>query len=104
LCDQIAGSLNAEVSKAYESQKAIEAEMQELQGQAQKFQKTVEGWAAATSAFDDALKELGDFENYVNVLEWDMKKVADSLERLATAQEAGRAPPSADPGPGGPPR
>ena len=78
--------------------------MQGLQGQAQRFQKQVEGWAAATSAFDDALKELGDFENYVNVLEWDMKRVADSLERLAAAEEAGRAPRPADPGPGGPPR
>ena len=80
--------------QAYENQKAIEAEMQELQTQAQRFQRQVEGWAATASAFDNALKELGDFENYVNVLEWDMKKVADSLERHAAAH--GLPPPVSD--------
>jgi len=80
--------------QAYENQKAIEAEMQELQTQAQRFQQQVEGWAATASAFDSALKELGDFENYVNVLEWDMKKVADSLERHAASH--GGPPPVSD--------
>ncbi len=66
----------------------------ELQTQAQRFQQQVEGWAATASAFDSALKELGDFENYVNVLEWDMKKVADSLERHAASH--GGPPPVSD--------
>ena len=35
--------------------------------------------------FDKALKEVGDFENWVKVMEWDMQSVATALEAAAQA-------------------
>ena len=44
---------------------------------------------ASITTFENALKELGDFENYVRALEWEIQTVSDALERAATAQQDG---------------
>ena len=76
----------------------VEQEARSLQVQATKFSKQTNQWMAAITTFDNALKELGDFENYVRTLEWETQTVSDVLERITTAtgnQGAGPPPPSA---------
>jgi hypothetical protein len=38
---------------------------------------------------------VGDFENWVKVMEWDMQAVATALEAAAAATSVGAAPPAA---------
>ena len=44
---------------------------------------------------DCSLQEVGDFENWVKVMEWDMQAVAQALESAAQAGSAGGASGSA---------
>ena len=61
-----------------------------LQVQAQQFAKQTTRWINMVNDFDKALKEVGDFENWVKVMEWDMQSVATALE--AAAQATGGSP------------
>ena len=70
--------------QAFQTQKHIEQEARSLQVQATKFTKQTSQWMAAIKGFDNALKELGDFENYVKALEWEIQTVASALEHVDT--------------------
>ena len=72
-------------NQAFQTQKVVEQEARSLQAQAAKFSKQTQQWMGCIGAFDQALKELGDFENYVRTLEWEIQTVSDALERAATA-------------------
>mmetsp|Transcript_14189 Transcript_14189/g.27349 ORF Transcript_14189/g.27349 Transcript_14189/m.27349 type:complete len:118 (-) Transcript_14189:27-380(-) len=84
LSDTLVDSVNAGVAEAFQTQKHIEQEARSLQVQATKFTKQTSQWMAAIKGFDNALKELGDFENYVKALEWEIQTVASALEHVDT--------------------
>jgi uncharacterized protein YukE len=54
------------------------------QSEAIRFQKQTGQWVTAVQTFDKALKEIGDFENWVKTMEYDMTTVASALENIAT--------------------
>lgn len=91
----VSEALNAGVQEAYENQKRLETELRALEAQAARFQGAVEGWVALAGTFDGALKGLGDFDHYVGVLEWEMQKVADALERHRLLERQQQPPPEA---------
>ena len=82
------------------------------QVQAQQFAKQTTRWINMVNDFDKALKarlarralrhtrsrpaqEVGDFENWVKVMEWDMQAVATALEAAAAAGSPEKAQPEA---------
>ena len=77
--------------QAFQTQKSVEQEARALQVQASKFSKQTSQWMATITTFDNALKELGDFENYVRTLEWEIQTVSDALERITTTTEEARS-------------
>ena len=84
----------------FNNQRVIETEARELQAQAGQFTKQTARWMGLVSDFDRSLKEVGDFENWVKVMEWDLQAISTSLENAAAVGSVGeqRA------GPGAPPR
>ncbi|QDZ25396.1 GCN5-like protein [Chloropicon primus] len=84
LSDALVDTVNSGVAEAFQTQKVVEQEARSLQSQANKFSKQTQQWIAAITTFDNALKELGDFENYVRTLEWEIQTVSDALERVST--------------------
>jgi hypothetical protein len=54
----------------FNTQRVIETSARELQQAAAQFAKQTGRWSALVSDFDRALKEVGDFENWVTVMEW----------------------------------
>merc|ERR1712157_244721 len=91
LSDALVDSVNRGVAEAFQTQKSVEQEARALQVQASKFSKQTSQWMATITTFDNALKELGDFENYVRTLEWEIQTVSDALERITTTTEEARS-------------
>nr|CAB3225708.1 biogenesis of lysosome-related organelles complex 1 subunit 1-like [Phallusia mammillata] len=75
-------SINTGVSTSYVNQCALDSEMKQLQTQAAHFTKITSRWINELSAFQTALKELGDVENWATSIENDLNSVANSLEYL----------------------
>ena len=73
------------MAEVFNTQRVIETSARELQVQAAQFAKQTGRWSALVTDFDRALKEVGDFENWVKVMEWDLQAVAGSLEAAAQA-------------------
>mmetsp|Transcript_14040 Transcript_14040/g.29468 ORF Transcript_14040/g.29468 Transcript_14040/m.29468 type:complete len:118 (-) Transcript_14040:96-449(-) len=82
LSDALVDAVNAGVAEAFQTQKVIEQEARSLQVQAHKFNKQTTQWMGAITTFNNSLKELGDFEQYVKTLEWEIQTVSDAIERI----------------------
>ena len=107
MTEELASAVNDGVAEVFNTQRVIESSARELQLQAATFAKQTSRWSAMVGDFDKALKEVGDFENWVKarrhvtsstlaltphlqVMEWDLQAVAASLEVAAQ----GRASPA----------
>ena len=67
MTEELAGSVNEGVAEVFNTQRLVEAEARELQAQAAAFAKQTGRWVSLFGEFDKALKEVGDFENWVKV-------------------------------------
>ncbi|KAF9326105.1 Retinol dehydrogenase 5 [Podila minutissima] len=68
------------VSQIFVNQKDLEQEAKNLSLQSARYAKQTTQWLALVSQFDSALKELGDVQNWVQVIEKDMEQVTRALE------------------------
>jgi hypothetical protein len=80
------------VSEAFEVQKEIETQSRALQTEAVRFSQQTDKWMKSVQTYDTAVKEIGDFENWMKTMEWDMQTVATALENVASYR-AQPAPP-----------
>ena len=65
--EELASAVNDGVAEVFNTQRVIESSARELQLQAATFAKQTGRWSAMVGDFDKALKEVGDFENWVKV-------------------------------------
>ena len=86
LTETLVDQLNSGVSEAFDVQREIEAQSRELQAEAVRFSQQTEKWMHSVQTFDNAVKEIGDFENWMKTMEWDMQTVATALESVAANQ------------------
>jgi biogenesis of lysosome-related organelles complex 1 subunit 1 len=63
--EELASAVNDGVAEVFNTQRVIESSARELQLQAAAFAKQTGRWSAMVGDFDKALKEVGDFENWV---------------------------------------
>ena len=82
--------VNVRVAEVYHNQKLIDAEVRALQAEAQKFGRATGQWLEILDKFHRSLKELGDVENWTEIIESDLGKIAGYLDagRDAAAAEA----------------
>ncbi|CAB4012481.1 Biogenesis of lysosome-related organelles complex 1 subunit 1 [Paramuricea clavata] len=78
--DKLVSTLNDGVEDVYQNQKKLEAESKQLQAHAAQFSKQTIQWLQLTEGFNRALKELGDVENWSQVIEAEMTTIAGALE------------------------
>ncbi|KAG0020198.1 NHP2-like protein 1 [Podila clonocystis] len=72
--DALAETLSNRVSQIFVNQKDLEQEAKNLSLQSARYAKQTTQWLALVSQFDSALKELGDVQNWVQVIEKDMEQ------------------------------
>ncbi|KAI8600504.1 GCN5-like 1 [Dissophora ornata] len=78
--DAVADTLSGRVSQIFVNQKSLEQEARSLSVQTARYAKQTAQWLALVEQFDSALKELGDVQNWVQVIQRDMEQVTNSLE------------------------
>jgi len=84
--DLVVESVNEGVQQAFINEKQIEMEARALGITVQKFVKQTSQWLTVVHTFDAALKEIGDFENWIKTMEYDCEKIAGTLRNVALSR------------------
>uniref|UniRef100_A0A3B5RBF2 Glutaminase 2b (liver, mitochondrial) n=2 Tax=Xiphophorus maculatus TaxID=8083 RepID=A0A3B5RBF2_XIPMA len=80
LTEALVDHLNVGVAQAYVNQRKLDHEVKTLQVQANQFSKQTAQWISMVEGFNQALKEIGDVENWARSIEMDMRTIATALE------------------------
>lgn len=92
LTQALVDHLNVGVAQAYLNQKKLDAEAKQLHTSAQAFSKQTQQWLTLVESFSNALKELGDVENWAKTIEGDVRTITTALEIVyKTTQEQNSA-------------
>ncbi|GAB1295729.1 Biogenesis of lysosome-related organelles complex 1 subunit 1 [Apodemus speciosus] len=75
-----------DVAQAYMNQRKLDHEVKTLQVQAAQFAKQTGQWIGMVENFNQALKEIGDVENWARSIELDMRTIATALEYVYKGQ------------------
>ncbi|XP_030410700.1 biogenesis of lysosome-related organelles complex 1 subunit 1 [Gopherus evgoodei] len=86
LTEALTDHLNVGVAQAYVNQRKLDHEVKMLQIQAAQFAKQTGQWISMVENFNQALKEIGDVENWARSIELDMRTIATALEYVYKGQ------------------
>lgn len=78
----VVDAVNGGVQHSFLNQKRIEAEIRSLSATISRFQKQTDQWLAASRALNTAIKEIGDFENWIKVMEYDCKSIGTAIRNI----------------------
>ncbi|MEE6471392.1 hypothetical protein FKM82_009258 [Ascaphus truei] len=86
LSDSLIVFFQPSVAQAYVNQRKLDHEVKTLQTQAAQFAKQTTQWISLVENFNQALKEIGDVENWARSIEKDMRIIATALEYVYKGQ------------------
>ncbi|KAL2899369.1 Biogenesis of lysosome-related organelles complex 1 subunit 1 [Bienertia sinuspersici] len=78
-------AVNAGVQQSFLHQKQIESEIRSLTASINRFHKQTQQWLAASHSLNTAIKEIGDFENWIKVIEYDCKSITAAVRNIHQA-------------------
>eukprot|EP00898_Chlorokybus_atmophyticus_P005950 jgi/Chlat1/6356/Chrsp44S05827 len=87
-CESCVDAVNSGVANCFLLQRRLEAETRSLHGAANAFVKHTASGQTLLTSLDAALKDFGDFENWLKAIEKDSAKLARALDVVATEQQA----------------
>ncbi|XP_051180342.1 biogenesis of lysosome-related organelles complex 1 subunit 1 [Lolium perenne] len=70
------------VQELFVNEKRIELEARALLGTITRYRKQTDQWLAATNAVNSVLKEIGDFENWMKIMDFDCKSVNAAIRNI----------------------
>ncbi|XP_047335189.1 biogenesis of lysosome-related organelles complex 1 subunit 1-like, partial [Impatiens glandulifera] len=77
--DLLVDAVNGGVQEAFICEKRIELETRALAASVAWFGKQTDQWLAASHGINTDLKEIGDFENWMKMMEYDCKRISDAI-------------------------
>ncbi|TKY56584.1 Biogenesis of lysosome-related organelles complex 1 subunit 1 [Spatholobus suberectus] len=80
--DLLVDAVNGGVQDLFINQKRIELEIRTLAATITRFMKQTDQWLAATHSLNTALKEIGDFENWMKIMEYDCKSITTAIQNI----------------------
>ncbi|KAI3407207.1 C2 domain-containing protein [Psidium guajava] len=83
--DLLVEAVNGGVQEAYINQKRIELEIRALAATVSRFMKQTDHWLASTRAINSAIKEIGDFENWMKIMDYDCKSINAAIRNIHQA-------------------
>uniref|UniRef100_A0A914HLK3 Biogenesis of lysosome-related organelles complex 1 subunit 1 n=1 Tax=Globodera rostochiensis TaxID=31243 RepID=A0A914HLK3_GLORO len=81
LTEVLVDHLNHRVSHAYNQQKRLDVECKKLEAQSVALARHADAWVALVGEMNQALKEIGDVDNWARAIETDVALCAATLER-----------------------
>ncbi|PON66186.1 Biogenesis of lysosome-related organelles complex 1 subunit [Trema orientale] len=80
--DLLVDAVNGGVQECFVNEKRIELETRALAATIARFMKQTDQWLASTHAFNTAVKEIGDFENWMKTMEFDCKSIVAAIHNI----------------------
>ncbi|KAH7542802.1 hypothetical protein FEM48_Zijuj02G0113500 [Ziziphus jujuba var. spinosa] len=80
--DVLVDAVNGGVQECFIIEKRIELEIQVLAASIARFMKQIDQWLTATHAINTAVKEIGDFENWMKTMEFDCKSINAAIHSI----------------------
>ncbi|KAK1428619.1 hypothetical protein QVD17_17458 [Tagetes erecta] len=77
--DLLVEAVNGGVEECFVNEKRIEVEIRALKSTITRFAKQTDQWLASTHAINNAIKEIGDFENWMKTMELDCKSITAAI-------------------------
>ncbi|KAL3829035.1 hypothetical protein ACJIZ3_017837 [Penstemon smallii] len=77
--DLLVNAVNGGVQEVFINEKRIEIETRALAATIMRFAKQTDQWLTASHAINTALKEIGDFENWMKTMELDCKSISAAI-------------------------
>ncbi|XP_068644591.1 biogenesis of lysosome-related organelles complex 1 subunit 1-like [Aristolochia californica] len=72
-------TVNGGAEEIFVNEKLIEFEIRALVSTIMRYTKQTNQWLAATRALNTALKEIGDFENWMKTMDYDCKSITAAV-------------------------
>ena len=85
-------AINNGAATVWHNQQQLEAEARLLHQHTERMAKQTAQWVSSYQGFHQALKALGDVENWAKAIEADMSFIHSSLEQLHHGQQQSPAP------------
>ncbi|KAA8543678.1 hypothetical protein F0562_021576 [Nyssa sinensis] len=77
--DLLVDAVNGGVQESFINEKRIELEIRALTATIIRFARQTDQWLAASHAINTAIKEIGDFENWMKTMEFDCKSISAAI-------------------------
>ncbi|KAJ7964295.1 Biogenesis of lysosome-related organelles complex 1 subunit, partial [Quillaja saponaria] len=75
-------AVNGGVQESFINEKRIEVEIRALASTITRFMKQTDQWLVATHSLNTAVKEIGDFENWMKAMEYDCKSITAAIHNI----------------------
>ncbi|KAJ4807472.1 hypothetical protein LUZ62_020038 [Rhynchospora pubera] len=85
LSNLLVDTVNGGVEEAFINEKRIEMEIRALLVTIARYKKQTDQWLATTNALNTVLKEIGDFENWMNIMDFDCKSINAAIRNIHQA-------------------
>ncbi|XP_042013277.1 biogenesis of lysosome-related organelles complex 1 subunit 1-like [Salvia splendens] len=79
VADQLMKVVDGGVHNIFINEKRIKVEIQALSATIMRFSKQTDQWLAVSRAINTAVKEIGDFENWMKTMELDCKSISAAI-------------------------
>lgn len=78
-------TVNGGVEESFLIEKCIELEIRALVSTIVRYKKQTDQWLAASNATNSILKEIGDFENWMKIMDYDCKSINAAIRNIHRA-------------------
>ncbi|GAB2234117.1 hypothetical protein Droror1_Dr00003354 [Drosera rotundifolia] len=75
-------AVNGGVQECFINEKRIELEIRAVAAAVFRYKKETDHWIAASRAINAAIKEIGDFENWMKIMEYDCRSITLAIHNI----------------------